>query len=105
MEAPRYSVTPPWSFAAPRPEGLFVTVSAPVHRAVSFSAALRQIVRWACRLPPRSSARDRQLEMVVVQKLVEEMGDEVEPTEKDAPVHVLPTALKAARPLERGMDT
>jgi hypothetical protein len=67
---PRPSVSPLHSF---------VSVPTISHRAVSFSAALRLIVRWMTGRQPESSARDRQLEAAVVQKLIEELPDEPEP--------------------------
>ena len=80
MDTPRYSVTPPWSFAT------FVTPPAPVYRSPGFPEAFSVVVRWLFGRAPRSSARDRFLEGRAVDLLVAELEAEPDTADKSAPV-------------------
>ena len=57
----------------------FCSVPTVTHRAVSFSAALRMVVRWACHCQPETSERDKQLERVLIARLAEEMEADAGP--------------------------
>jgi hypothetical protein len=81
METPRYSVSPPWSFAASRP----ITP----HRAPgSLADSLLEIWRYLTGRQPKPTQRERQLEQAAIERLVAELEDEADETN-------FPTAKKS----------
>ena len=80
----RYSVSPLHSFAS----------LPPAVRQASFSETLAILWRWA--RGDRPSLRQTFAEERLIEKLADEMGDEPEPTVRDAKLHLSPTA-KAKR--------